>query len=73
MNELALFGNKTLIDFVNHLKLAKEDKEFLIAEIPDLDLKERARLLETLIKIYFIDREEERSIARLKELWPKKE
>jgi len=73
MTELALFGNKTLIDFVNHLKLTKEDKEFFIAKIPDLDLEERRKLLETLVKIYFIDREEERSIARLRKLWPKKE
>ncbi len=71
MSKLALFGNKTLIDFVNNLKLDKEDKGFLIEKIPELELEERVSLLETLIKVYFLDREEEGSIERLKQLWPK--
>lgn len=61
--------NEALKDFIEELKISRERKDFLISKVPQLDLKERINLFDTLKEIHFLDLEEEEAISRVEKYW----
>lgn len=61
--------NKSLQKFVEVLKLSEEQKNTLIAGIPQMDKEERVELLGTLKEIYLLDLEEAGAIERIQKNW----
>lgn len=66
-----LLTNDSLKRFIKELKINKEDKSFLLSEVPQLDEEERIKLLETLKEIYLLDLEEKKALERIKKYWKK--
>lgn len=63
--------NNALKEFIEGLKIRKEQKEFLISKIPELDEEERINLFNMAKEIYLLDLEEEKAIERIKKFWIK--
>lgn len=61
--------NKSFEGFIKILKLGKKEKEELISKLPKLDDQEKVNLLEYLMKIWLIDKAEEKSLQRLRKHW----
>ena len=66
-----LIQNETLKNFIQGVKISPERKDFLLSKLPEMDFEERKALFEALTKIYLLDLEEERAIARIKKSWLK--
>jgi len=66
-----LLTNNNLKNFIETLKLADEQKKFLIDELPQMDVKERMELLETLEKVYLLNEEEKEALKKIKDNWQK--
>lgn len=66
-NPLLTDGN--LKKFIETLKLAEEQKRFLIDELPQLDAKERIELLEKLKDIFMLNEEEKDALKKIKDDW----
>jgi len=63
--------NSSLKGFIESTKLAKQDKEFLLSKLPELDEEERIKLFNLLKEVYFIDRGEKEAIEKIKNYWEK--
>ena len=60
---------KNFRQFINGLKISDEQKNALIADIPQMNKEERTELLNTLKKIYLLDLEEAEAIERIQKNW----
>jgi hypothetical protein len=47
----------------------KEQEDFLLDELPDMDKKDRVELVGTLKKIYLLNEEEKQALKKLKTNW----
>lgn len=63
--------NDALEKFVEGVKINPEQKSFLLSKIPQLDEEERIELFNLLKDIYFLDLEEQETIAKIKKYWQK--
>lgn len=68
-----LLTDNNLKKFIESLKLADEQKKFLLDELPQLDEKERMELLETLKDVYMLNEEEKAAIEKIKKNWEQPE
>ena len=66
-----LLTDNNLKTFIETLKLADEQKKFLLDELPQLDTKERLELLDTLKDVYILNEEEKEALAKIKDNWQK--
>jgi len=64
-----LLTNENLKEFVESLKISKEQKDVLILRIPLLDEKERFEFLDALKEIYFLDMDEQDAVEKVKNSW----
>lgn len=60
-----LLKNKSLESLINILGIKKEQKDKLREDIPELNEEQRKKLLSLLLKLYSLDREEERVISAI--------
>ncbi len=60
-----LLKNKSLESLINILGIKKEQKDKLREDIPELNKEQRKKLLSLLLKLYSLDREEERVISAI--------
>jgi len=68
---IPLINNESLKKFIQGVKISQERKDFLLSKLPEMDFDERKALFEALTKIYLLDLEEEKAIARVKKFWEK--
>jgi hypothetical protein len=61
--------NNSLKDFVEKLNIDQEQKEALVAKIPQLDKKQRIKLLANLGEVYMLNKQEEEVVEQLKGKW----
>lgn len=66
-----LLTDNNLKKFIETLKIADEQKNFLIDELPRLDEKERVKLLEKLKDIFVLNIEEKDALEKIKNNWKK--
>jgi hypothetical protein len=64
-----LLTDNNLKKFIESLKLADEQKKFLLDELPQMDEKERLELLATLKDVYVLNEEEGEAIEKIKKNW----
>ena len=68
-NPNTILNNKTLVDFVNSLKIEESQKKELLEKIPQMDEEERKSLLEVLRQILVLDIGEEKALEKIKKCW----
>ncbi|MFA5178516.1 MAG: hypothetical protein WC427_03070 [Candidatus Paceibacterota bacterium] len=52
---MEILYNDSLKSFIDLINLDQEKKDFLIAQLPQMDLSERKTLLKKLLQAYFLD------------------
>ncbi len=62
-----VLDNEIIIEFINGLKLNKENKEKIIKALPSFNNEEKVFLWKTLLDIWRLDREEEISTKMLED------
>ncbi len=61
-----LLYNESLINLAKGLRIDRDQKDFLISEIPTLDRKQRISLFKMLTQVYLLDLEEKEAIERIR-------
>lgn len=61
--------NDALIKFIKWLGISADNKESLIAKVPQLNDFERQDLFEVLKEVFYLDMEEKEAVARLRKYW----
>jgi len=61
-----LLTNESLKAFIEKLNLTQEQKQFLSSQVEELGEEGRKELLNLLIELYFVDREEKEALEKLK-------
>lgn len=61
--------NETIAKFIDDLNINEEEKNKLKESLPSFTDEEKVFLWKTLLDIWQLDREEERSIKMLKDYW----
>jgi hypothetical protein len=67
----SFFSNQSLKGLIESVKINKKQKDFLLSQVPQLDLEERKALLKTLVRVYLLDLEEEEAKERIRKFWQK--
>jgi hypothetical protein len=61
--------NENLKKTIQEAKISQEQKDALIAKVPELDEQERLKLLDVLKETFFIDLEKNEAIEKIKANW----
>lgn len=64
-----ILSTENLKKLILELKISPEQEKFLLDNLPQMDEKERIKLLETLKNVYLLNEEEKQAIEKVKSNW----
>jgi hypothetical protein len=64
-----ILSTENLKKLILGLKISPDQEKFLLDNLPQMDEKERIKLLETLKNVYLLNEEEKQAMEKVKSNW----
>lgn len=65
----SFLNTQTLLGFIENTRLDREEKDFLLSKLPQLDEEGRRKLFYFLKEVFCLDREEKVALEKIRQNW----